>query len=863
MATLNEEQRKAVTAPIRDHVQILAGPGTGKTKCMASRIAWLIQQGIPPSNIVALTFTNAAAKELISRVGTYVGDHEITKHLKAGTFHSVCAKLLYKFHGLIGIQKSFNISDDRMKTRMIKKAFSSESFVAEVKNAGYELIGKSKGWACPSSSPREGTWNAQRVSSAISLAKNKGYTFDAWPEKAKASKFLVAAYRSYTEMMQQANLLDFDDLLIYGNKLIREHPQVLQADCVLVDEFQDTNEVQFDLMCAFAVSPRGLTIVGDPDQSIYAFRGACSSNFKKMIDVYPGTKVFYLQTNYRSLQPILNISMALMAGSSNRDHGSRTLNSHSHDLDGGAPHLLSFRNEQNEASAIERQIRYLTSEHGSFLKYNHIAILFRYRKQISSMEPTLLRANIPYTIVGGTNFWDTYEVGVIFDYLKMINSNFADDALIETINVPARGIGPKALEVLELADKNYPNGFEKLLARTSESDTKILGKMSTPAKEGVAKYVKLIQECRSLLKHSNKTRDVINVVRKIVKDTNLMDHFVSHTGKQPRRIRKNLKILKMMILQMDVPRTGLDEEIDEEDYESDAINSAPDLNGVVPPEVPDYDSDADLDRGENEDDEDIVGDLEFYTPYIQKNCLQRFLKEMTLNLKSPLETLGDRKTKKPPKDAVILSTIHGAKGLEWPVVFLPKLNQTAIYDDDIEEHRRVFFVAMTRAAGLLYLSHNDDYNQWSTAPNYSDTFLTSSLSNVCVAGKGFKKFKVEDATNLAKLVGLEITEDLTKPKKSKKGAKAKKSAGPTNTGFKTALHLTEDDLDDSTEVLVDLTGNEQEQRDNKPKSQPPADLYKNHGFSSGLSMLKREAAVAGLQSNRTGGKRGGRRGARR
>lgn len=808
---LNEAQRKAVTASIRDHVQILAGPGTGKTKCMASRIAWLLQQGILPEKIVALTFTNVAAKELISRTGLYIGDADKAKHIRAGTFHSLCAKLLYKCHQLVGLKKSFSIADEKVKSRTLMKVLNSESFAAAVALLGYSRIGKSKGWA--SKNVKEGNWNTSRVGKEISLLKNKGYTIDDWPGIKKGNKFLVAAYRHYTDLLREANLLDFDDLLIFGNQLLQNHPNVINIDCVLVDEYQDTNEVQFKFMCALAREPRGLTIVGDPDQSIYAFRGACPTNFGKMVEEFPDTKVFYLETNYRSFQQILNLSMQLMALSTKREHASRTLKSYQETLPGGLPQLCAFRSENTEYGAIGRQINYLADVHKSILQYKDIAILFRYRKQMAAMEPVLLRFNIPYNILGGTNFWETYEVNIIFNYLKVINSTFSDDAVIETINVPPRSIGPKALELLELSDKTYRNGFSKLLALHEKKDLKALGKLSAPARTGISQYVQLILDCRALLKKSNTTRDVLNVVRKIVKDTNLMPHFLSHTMKDEKRIRRNLKILKMMILQMDIPHTGMEEEdeiVDEQLAEESSGNES-EQDGLVLPAIPDYDSDP-----ENEDDvenEDAVGRLEFYPPYIKKHCLQRFLKEMMLNQTAPDEVVAGKKVKrKAPKNSVVLSTVHGAKGLEWPVVFLPMLNETKIYGKDYDEERRVLFVAMTRAAGLLYLSYNlTPDSDWNTHTSFRDEFLTDKLSEVCDMRKAFKQIKPADMVAIGKLIGI------NNPAVSNE----------TETNGSSAVAQKPDSKEESEGTK----------------------LFKKNGFSSGLAMLEKESASAGRQQD--------------
>lgn len=725
---LNDEQYKAVTAQALEHVQILAGPGTGKTKALASRIAWLILQGMSPNRIIAMTFTNSAAKELINRTGSYINDNDRAKHLQAGTFHSLCAKYLYRHYDLVGLPRSFGIADDRMKTRFLKRVFSNAKFISAVHSLGFRhsasLFTNSKDTA-------KGTWSIRRLGMEIGALKAQGYTVDTWADLGQHNQFLLLAYRHYTELLKEAKLLDFDDLLVYGAELLKNFPECISIDCVLIDEFQDTNKVQFDIMCHLASRNRGLTIVGDPDQSIYAFRGACPENFRRMLDEYPDTVVYYLQINYRSSQPILDASMGLMKGSNDRLHADRTLKSCKTKHSSTVPMVCGFSTGIDEAENIAKQIKYLTDVYKETLQYKDIAILFRIRSLMSSVEQQLLLNNIPYTLAGNQSFWEFFEIKTIVNYLKVIQSPFQDDAILETINVPNRHIGPSTIKKIDLIHPDYKNSWDKLLSVYNNDNAAACGNLSAHSKKGVCNYVQLILDCRAILGKSDTTNSVLKILKKIIKDTGLKKYVAKHSKKEPRVIRKNIKMLRSLLLHMDNLSTGLDE-LGEPELEVE--------------EVPLYDlsdsASSDTDTDSSETSCDPLPSLA--TCRITHDCLQQFLRDVVLMYTDCKDEKVNVKFNK-----VVISTIHGAKGLEWPVVFVPTLGSLAIRGD-LEEERRILFVAMTRAECLLYMS----YGNMSYESNFASKFLDENVKNNCQdTHSGFKAIKQNQIKEIASVLG--------------------------------------------------------------------------------------------------------------
>jgi DNA helicase-2/ATP-dependent DNA helicase PcrA len=751
LRTLNPKQLKAATAPALGHVIIIAGPGTGKTKTISARIAWLIHhEEVCPDSIVALTFTNAAASELISRVGP------AAKRVMAGTFHGFCAKLLYKFGTAIGLKPGFTIADEAMSKRLMQTVFNDKAF----ENFVHEALGFTKAKRTYVNGQTGEVQTVSRLLNTISKIKGDAYTIDTWANSGfNQSQFLLKAFRSYDDLLKEANALDFDDLLLYGVELFETLPRCVNPKCVLVDEYQDTNKVQFKLMCLLVGPETGLTVVGDPDQSIYKFRGAEPKNFDDMKVCYPNFYECTLTTNYRSIQPILDTCIKLINEHRAPDQ-ERTLNAFIKASALIKPMVAQFLNFNAETAAIAKEIRYLVDNFSYAMKYEDIAILFRNRRWFRSMEYALLNENIPYTIKGSNTLLDSVEITTVLNYLKIIQSPFQDDALLNTINKPFRNIGATTLDRLNETDFSYKNLWEKLDAL--KRNKLEFGYIVPKTYDGIIAYHGLIKACRERLSKSNTAQDVSDIIDYIITDTKLVD-FIHRTAKKSEdTIISNLEMLKKLVMNLETS----------ENYQ--ALESMSEI--PAPASI----------NSTSMETTNTTSKLR-----VKSDCLSIFLREISLKASVPRTTEGN-------PNRVVLSTIHMAKGLEWKTVFVPNLAECLIYEPNDEEERRVFFVGLTRAAFLLYISYCDaqDFTEKvvSTANNFVDTYLTPELLQLCVVTQN--KFGNETvrqqmknlfgaAPPLPKCVG-------TKRKLSSTPAANHNSSSNFSGGFRSAAAVLED-----------------------------------------------------------------------
>lgn len=741
---LNPEQLKAATAPALGRVIIIAGPGTGKTKTLSARIAWLIHhEGISANSIVALTFTNAAASDLISRVGPEA------KRVMAGTFHGFCAKLLYKFGSAIGLKSGFTIADEAMSQRLMQTIFNDKAFEEFAdKKLGFKKVKKTY--------VNDKTSEVQTVSkllNAISKIKGNAYTIDTWANSGfNQSQFLLKAFRSYDDLLKEANALDFDDLLLYGVELFETLPRCVNPTCVLIDEYQDTNKVQFKLMCLLVGPETGLTVVGDPDQSIYKFRGAEPKNFDDMKERYPDFYECTLTTNYRSIQPVLDACTTLI-NEHRAPEMERSLNAFIKVPASVNPMVAKFSSYNAETTAIAREIRHLVDNFSDSLKYEDIAILFRNRRWFRSMEYALLNENIPYTIKGSNTLLDSVEITTVLSYLKIIESPFQDDALLNTINKPPRNIGSTTLNRLSETNFSYKNLWEKLDAL--EHNRHEFGRVTTKTYNGIMAYHGLIKTCRERLSKSNTAQDVSDVIDYIITETKLVD-FIHRTANKPEdTITSNLKMLKKLVMNLETS----------ENYQ--ALASVSELSA---PAIPN-----------STEPTNTTSKLR-----IKSDCLNIFLREISLKAAVP-------RTPEESPNRVVLSTIHMAKGLEWKVVFVPNLGECHIYEPNEEEERRVFFVSLTRAAYLLYMSYSDpnDFADIVSADSFVDTYLTPEFLQLCVVSK-------DRFGNPSIRRQIKILFGTAKPARKRSGAKRKLSSTPASNdsifsgGFRSASAVLKD-----------------------------------------------------------------------
>jgi DNA helicase-2/ATP-dependent DNA helicase PcrA len=417
---LNPAQIEAVQAP-DGPVLVLAGPGSGKTRVLTHRIAYLTQmRGIRPYQILAVTFTNKAAKEMISRLRGLIDSD--TDHLTMGTFHAVCGRILRREAAHLGLNPNFVIYDDddqrRLVTRIIKEL--------NLDDKQYRPSG---------------------VRSAISRAKNDLISAEAYRPPTYWHEAVARVYQRYDELLAESGAMDFDDMLVKTEQLLREHADVRERyqrryEHVLVDEFQDTNRAQYDIVQHLAAGQRNIFVVGDEDQSIYSWRGADFRNVLRFRSDFADARVFLLEQNYRSTQTILKAARNVIARNAQRtDKKLWTENP------AGAPiQLFEAYDEREEAEYVVNEVQRLIAHEGR--QAGECAVMFRTNAQSRALEDALMRHGVPYRLVGAIRFYQRREIKDILAYLRLVLNPDDDVSLGRAINVPTRGIGAKTLDEL-------------------------------------------------------------------------------------------------------------------------------------------------------------------------------------------------------------------------------------------------------------------------------------------------------------------------------------------------------------------------------------------------------------------------------
>ncbi|KAK9477173.1 P-loop containing nucleoside triphosphate hydrolase protein [Lipomyces japonicus] len=435
---LNQAQLESVTYPVNSQLQILAGPGTGKTKTLVSRVFYLLSKnvGLDPSNIIVTTFTVKAADEMRGRIASQVGD-DIASRLILGTFHSITRRYLTQFGHIIGLESGFHIADDSDSLHFVQAAMTELKIEGDKKNA-------------------------RAFQSQISRFKSIGAPSDL---QHSYNPTFLSLFHQYGKRLSEANMLDYDDLLIRCIELLKKAPNVVSnVEAVLVDEFQDTNTIQYELMLLLAQAKNNITIVGDPDQSIYGFRAAETANVKRMRKQYPSAKVINLEENYRSSGNIINTALAIIKQDETRDRKSIRANTHQ----GQKPILLETKNPEMEAWTIVEEIKRVLALSAGLLKPSDIAILVRSARLTSLIEPQLVRAGIEYCVVGGFRFWEREEVKFFMAYLSVIHSRKDTSALFNVMNNPKRGIGTRTqTKLMEHANEHKISLWDAVLKAVS------------------------------------------------------------------------------------------------------------------------------------------------------------------------------------------------------------------------------------------------------------------------------------------------------------------------------------------------------------------------------------------------------------
>ena len=483
LQALNPEQREAVETT-EGPVLVLAGAGTGKTRVITVRIAHLLQQGVYPGSILAMTFTNKAAAEMRDRVVGLVGKKRGSE-LTIGTFHSFCLHRLRAHKEQMGYGQGFTLADASDQLSLIKGALR-ELRIAEARVRPYE------------------------VQSRISLAKNKLDTPAKWLARRgdDVHELVGRVWEKYQAMLRRSRRLDFDDLLLECLRLLDEHPAVLanfqdEYRYLLVDEYQDTNGPQYEILRRLAGKRRNLCVVGDDDQSIYGWRGADISKILSFEKHYPGAKVVTLETNYRSTEAILGIANRLIAHNPARHE--KTLRSALGP--GDPPTAVCMRDEDTEAEQIVGQIKDLVT---AGAHYDDFAILFRTATQARPFETELRMKEIPYDLVGGMSFFDRKEVRDVLAYLKLIANPRDETSLLRVVNCPPRGVGKTTIDrTLAYATEN---GIT--ISEAFEQHEKIEKLNQTAA----AAVVRLLERLRALHKLFPKGAQLVELTQRLVEE---------------------------------------------------------------------------------------------------------------------------------------------------------------------------------------------------------------------------------------------------------------------------------------------------------------------------------------------------------
>ncbi|KAL2013164.1 hypothetical protein VTN00DRAFT_689 [Thermoascus crustaceus] len=643
---LNTAQRTAVTSPA-SILQVLAPPGSGKTKTLTARVAYLLSHyGYRPEDVICCTFTIKASREMRERISKLIGD-QVESKLILGTFHSICRRYLVTYGYLIGLKKGFGIADSNDSLAIIKR-------IVKRLNAGIQP-------------------NTARA--RISSQKARGVS---WEElevrqskmKSAEQQEFIQVYRRYQLALASSNLLDYDDLLLRCADLLRQHPEcVSNVQAVLVDEFQDTNQIQFDLMNLFAARNKRITIVGDPDQSIYGFRSAEIKNLARMQKLYKDTSVSLLQENYRSSASILSSAQDVIEQDTSRP--AKKL--HPTHCVGTMPVLRKLPTAAAEAQWLVMEIKRCIAMTGKLLNYSDFAILLRSASLSRRIESELGKEGIPYRMVGGSRFFDRVEVKILLDYLRVVSQPGNSDALLRIINVPSRKIGDESVKLLSSGAEEAQQPLWNFIKDVAQGRRSTKKNLSKSADQGLSVLVGLIESSRH----------------------NLLEY---RDDSAPRKLLEFI-IKKLAFKEYLKTTYPLDEDNRWANVE-ELLAQAGDASGSEP---------------EQDDSLPEIEGIEQQQAHPGEEALARFLANVALSTEITSEE-GDQ-----PQEKVTISTIHAAKGLEWPVVFVPAVYEGIIPHsraEDSDEERRLLYVAMTRAQALLYLSfpRRDSTNSDETTP---------------------------------------------------------------------------------------------------------------------------------------------------
>ena len=626
IAELNDAQRAPVLQ--KDGAMIvIAGAGSGKTRVLTYRIAYLMSQGVDPFNILALTFTNKAAREMKMRIAQIVGNSE-AKNLWMGTFHSVFAKILRFEADKLGYPSNFTIYDTQDSQRLIS---------AIIKEMGLD----------------KDVYKYKQVYSRISSFKNSLITVKAYfqnPELQEADSMskkprMGDIYKNYVDRCFKAGAMDFDDLLLKTNELLNRFPEVLQKyqnrfRYILVDEYQDTNHSQYLIVRALADKFQNICVVGDDAQSIYAFRGANINNILNFQKDYENVQMYRLEQNYRSTKNIVEAANSII--DKNKTKLEKVV--WTDNEDGPKITVNRLLNDGEEGRFVASSI--FENRMQKQLKNGDFAILYRTNAQSRAMEDALRKRDIPYRIYGGLSFYQRKEIKDVLSYLRLIVNPHDEEALKRVINYPARGIGQTTIDKLTIAANHYGRSIFDVIEHIDRIDLKI----NSGTKNKLTNFANMIKSFQIL----NQEADALVVADTVTKKTGLVQELKKDGT--PEGIAKIENIEELV--------NGIRDFVEGQKELADATGS-----------------------------------------------LTEFLEDVALATDMDKDTSDE--------DRVALMTIHLAKGLEFPIVYIVGMEEDLFPSamsmntrSELEEERRLFYVALTRAENQAYLTYTQSRYRW-------------------------------------------------------------------------------------------------------------------------------------------------------
>ncbi len=601
LANLNPAQIEAVQT-LKGPMLVIAGAGSGKTKALTHRIANLIASGISPHEILAVTFTNKAAGEMKSRIRAMLGE-KIAMPV-VGTFHSICVQILRREIHHLGRENNFLIYDGTDQKLLMKRIFKDKNI-------------------------EEKEFNPAAILSAISGAKSRLVSPTSFVGGSRFGDLAAELYPLYEKKLAEANALDFDDLLLKVVELFEKFPQILEKyqekwHFISVDEYQDTNLAQARITNLLAEKYRNLCVIGDPDQSIYSWRGADISNIRDFKKNYPEAKIVKLEQNYRSTTTILDAANAVIARNGNREDKKLW----SQKAGGEKIFLLEMNDEREEAEFIAAEIERKIRETNCF--YRDCVILYRTNAQSRVIEEVFLRHGLPHRIIGGVKFYARKEIKDVLSYLKIIQNPRDDISLLRVLNVPTRKIGLRTVEVLQSKATEVGGGIWDALKNCRNTE------IPDSKKEILERFVRLIEELQDL----NRRNTAASLIKNVLARTKLKEFWLSEgEAEGEARVENVLELIS------------------------------------------------------------VAAKYDALEPTVS---LATFLEEISL--------LSDADQIEEKENSVLLMSLHSAKGLEFPVVFIAGLEQnifphsrSLLEPRQLEEERRLFYVGITRAMDSLFL----------------------------------------------------------------------------------------------------------------------------------------------------------------